>query len=200
EGDRDLQHGSSVFPPAPGLAAHVQAGHQVEGRPEVHALEALWIGEFPRDALGPPAGLDLPVRDLEAVHAAPEAAALADDLDLPLRAAGRHHPDEGSGAVVEGQVAVAHQVLVSGRLLVALHLAEDPAGLTTSQVADQVEHVAAVVRDARPAVGRDLEDRPDLAGVDQLADAVPDRVVVAGAVDRQPGAVLLAGGDHRVGL
>src|SRR5207245_3639883 len=60
--------------------------------------------------------------------------------------------------------------------------------------------ISAVVGDAGPAIGCDLEDRPDLAGVDQLAGTVPGGVIVTGAIDRELRAMLFAHRDHRVGL
>src|SRR5262249_28609014 len=159
--DGDFQRSARVFTGAAGLLVRVQALDQVKRGAQVHALDALGIGELAPDSLGPPPALDLPVSDPDAVRVPPEPTALAYHLHRPLGAASRHHAHERAHPVVEGYIAVAHQVVVRGRLLVALHLAEDPAGLATGQIADEVEHVAAVVRDGGPAIRRNLHDRPD---------------------------------------
>jgi len=60
--------------------------------------------------------------------------------------------------------------------------------------------VAAVVRDGRLAIARDLEDLADLAGVDDLAGRSEDGVPAAGAIDRDPNVVFAARLQDDVGL
>ena len=198
--DGDLQGRAPVLARAFGFPAGLQAPDDLLDGADSVALGVLGPGQ--ETAEHPPlfAHLRLPELDLAGVGYRVKAPGLADHVELPVRAARWHHPYESPDPVVEGQIADSHQVLVAGRLLVALHLAEYPLDLAPREVEHQRYEVASHVGEAAATVPVHLEDPADVAGVDRLADPAPQEIPVAGGAHRELHLVLAAGGHHGIGL
>ena len=87
-----------------------------------------------------------------------------------------------------------------GRGLVRLHLAEYPLDLAAREVSENVDGMAAVVRQTHPRERGDVEDVADVAVFDHLPGLVEEWVPAPTAVDGEPDVVLLADPHHVVGF
>ena len=92
------------------------------------------------------------------------------------------------------------RVFVPGRGLVRLHLAEHPLDVAAGEVSENVDGVAAVVRQSGPRERGDMENVADVARFDHLPGLVEEGVPAPAAVDREPHVVLLADPHHVVGF